>query len=103
MDVGTAKVSGETRERVPHHLIDIAEPSDALSLARFLDAAHEALEDVWVRGLLPVLAGGSGQYVWALIEGWQVPRVEPDASLRAELESLARDQGVGALVRRLAE
>jgi len=103
MDIGTAKVPAELRARVPHHLIDIAEPSDALSLARFLDAAHEALEDVWARGRLPVLAGGSGQYVWALIEGWQVPRVEPDASLRAELEALARDEGVGALVRRLAE
>jgi len=103
MDIGTAKVSPETRARVQHHLIDIAAPSDPLTLARFLDAAHAALEDVWARGRLPVLAGGSGQYVWALIEGWQVPRVEPDAALRGELEALARDEGTTALVRRLAE
>ena len=103
MDIGTAKVPAVVRKRVRHHLIDLVEPSDALSLARFLDAAHEALQDVWARGRLPVLAGGSGQYVWALIEGWQVPRVEPDASLREELEALARDGGVEALVRRLAE
>jgi tRNA dimethylallyltransferase len=103
MDIGTAKISRAVRARVPHHLIDIAEPSEPLSLARFLDAAHEVLEDVWSRGRLPVLAGGSGQYVWALIEGWQVPRVEPDAALRAELETLAHTEGASALVRRLAE
>ena len=101
MDVGTAKVLPETRARVPHHLIDIAEPSEPLSLARFLDCAHAALEDVWARGRLPVLAGGSGQYVWALIEGWQVPRVEPDAALRAELEAVAREEGTQALVDRM--
>jgi len=103
MDIGTAKVSPEIRTRVPHHLIDIVEPSAQLSLARFLDAANEALQDVWGRGKLPVLAGGSGQYVWALIEGWQVPRVEPDAALRAELEALSREQGATALVGRLRE
>jgi tRNA dimethylallyltransferase len=103
MDIGTAKLSPATRARVPHHLIDIAEPSEALSLARFLEMARTALEDVWGRGKLPVLAGGSGQYVWALIEGWQVPQVVPDAALRSELEGLARDEGTEALARRLAE
>jgi tRNA dimethylallyltransferase len=103
MDIGTAKVSRDVRERVPHHLIDVAEPSEALSLARFLEMARAALEDVWGRGRLPVLAGGSGQYLWALIEGWQVPQVVPDAALRAELEALARDEGTQALARRLAE
>src|SRR3989337_381962 len=102
MDMGTAKVPAEVRGRVAHHLIDIAEPSEPLSLARFLDAAHEALDEVWGRGRLPVLAGGSGQYVWALIEGWQVPRVEPDAALRRELEALAAAEGPAALHARLA-
>ncbi|HEX5141339.1 MAG TPA: tRNA (adenosine(37)-N6)-dimethylallyltransferase MiaA [Dehalococcoidia bacterium] len=102
MDIGTAKLSPEARARVPHHLIDIADPADPLTLARFLDAAHLALGGVWSRGRLPVMAGGSGQYVWALLEGWQVPRVEPDPALRSELEALAQDKGTAALVDRLA-
>ena len=103
LDIGTAKAEPDLRARVPHHLLDIADPTDQLTLARFLDAAHDALEDVWSRGKLPVLAGGSGQYVWALLEGWNVPRVPPDAELRAELEALAATAGNAALLARLAE
>ncbi|MGE0058455.1 MAG: tRNA (adenosine(37)-N6)-dimethylallyltransferase MiaA [Dehalococcoidia bacterium] len=102
MDIGTAKVSAAERERVRHHLIDIVEPADHLTLARFLDFANAALDDVWSRGKLPVLAGGSGQYVWALIEGWQPPRVPPDLELRAELEAVAVAEGPEALHDRLA-
>ena len=80
---------------MPHHLIDVADPEEQLTLARYLDSAHAALDDVWARGKLPVLAGGSGQYVWALLEGWQVPRVAPDLALRAELEAL--DDGTALL------
>ena len=53
-----------------------------MTLALFLDAAQAALDDIWSRDRLPVLAGGSGQYVWALLEGWQVPRVEPTLPAR---------------------
>jgi tRNA dimethylallyltransferase len=102
LDIGTAKVGAETRRRVPHHLIDIADPSQPMTLALFLEAAQVALDDVWSRDRLPVLAGGSGQYGWALLEGWQVPRVEPDAALRAELETLAAIGGPEALRARLA-
>jgi tRNA dimethylallyltransferase len=102
MDIGTAKVSPEERARVPHHLIDIVEPSDHLTLARFLDYANDALADVWARDRLPILAGGSGQYVWALIEGWQPPRVPPDLELRAELEAVAAAEGPEVLHDRLA-
>jgi tRNA dimethylallyltransferase len=102
LDIGTAKAGPELRGRVPHHLLDIVDPDDQLTLARFLDAAHAALEDVWGRGRLPVLAGGSGQYIWALLEGWNVPRVPPNEALRAELEALAAREGNAALVARLA-
>jgi tRNA dimethylallyltransferase len=102
LDIGTAKTSPELRARVPHHLLDIVGPDDQLTLARFLDAAHAALEGVWARGRLPILAGGSGQYVWALLEGWNVPRVPPDELLRAELDALAAREGNAALVARLA-
>jgi tRNA dimethylallyltransferase len=103
MDIGTAKPGPELQARVPHHLIDVADPKDALTLARFLDMAQAAIGDVWSHGRLPVLAGGSGQYVWALLEGWQVPRVPPDADLRAELEALAERGGAAALQARLRE
>ena len=102
LDIGTAKAGAELRSRVSHHLLDIVDPGNQLTLARFLDAAHGALEDVWARDKLPVVTGGSGQYVWALLEGWNVPRVPPDTALRAELEDLAAREGKAALVARLA-
>lgn len=102
LDIGTAKVDAASGARVPHHLIDVAVPSEPWSLARYLEAATEALDDVWQRHKLPVLAGGSGQYVTALLEGWQPPRVPPDEALRAELEALAAAEGAAAVHARLA-
>jgi tRNA dimethylallyltransferase len=102
LDIGTAKAAPELRARVRHHLLDIVEPDDQLTLARYLDAANAALQDVWSRNKLPILAGGSGQYVWALLEGWNVPRIPPDTALRGELEALAAREGNAALVARLA-
>jgi tRNA dimethylallyltransferase len=103
LDIGTAKPSPDLRARVPHHLIDVLDPTEELTLRRYLDMARAALEDVWARGRTPVLCGGSGQYVWALIEGWQVPRVAPDEALRQRLEAFAEEQGPEALHARLAE
>jgi tRNA dimethylallyltransferase len=103
LDIGTAKVSAADRGRVPHHLIDVATPDDQVTLARYLDLATAALEDIWERGRQPVLAGGSGQYVWALLEGWSVPRVPPDDALRTELEVFAAEHGAEAVHARLAQ
>jgi tRNA dimethylallyltransferase len=102
LDIGTAKVSEGERAQVAHHLIDVAAPDRPLSLAAYLDLASQALEDIWSRGRLPLLGGGSGQYVWALLEGWRVPRVPPDLVLRAELEALAEAGGPEAVHARLA-
>jgi tRNA dimethylallyltransferase len=101
MDIGTAKPSLADRARVPHHLIDVADPDQPFSLGRYLDLAHEALDECWSRGVPPLLVGGTGQYVWALLEGWQVPRVPPDPSLRADLEALAAREGPEPLVEEL--
>ena len=101
LDIGTAKVTEQDRSAVRHHLIDIAKPDEAFTLALFLKAARAALEDIWARGKLPILAGGSGQHIWALIEGWQVPLVRPDPKLRQKLEELAAVSGPQALVTRL--
>jgi tRNA dimethylallyltransferase len=93
MDIGTDKPSIETQARVTHHLVDVADPDERWSLAQFIAAAREAMRDVWARGRLPIVVGGTGQYIRALIEGWQVPKVEPDPELRKELERLAEEIG----------
>ncbi len=103
MDIGTAKPTAAERARVPHHLIDIVNPDEALGLVRYLDLAQAALEEIWSRGRLPFLVGGTGQYVWALVEGWQVPRVPPEPVLRAELEERAAHDGLEALYGELRE
>lgn len=103
MLIGTAAPTAEERATVPHHLVGHVAPDAAYSLADFLREAREALEGIWARGRLPLLVGGTGQYVWALLEGWRPPAVEPDPALRAELEALLAAEGVGALFTRLRE
>ncbi len=102
LDIGTAKIKDPGRTAVVHHLLDIVEPDQPFSLALFLEAAQEALADIWAREKLPILAGGSGQHIWALLEGWQVPRVPPNLELRQKLDALAATSGPGALVSELA-
>ncbi|MXZ88143.1 MAG: tRNA (adenosine(37)-N6)-dimethylallyltransferase MiaA [Dehalococcoidia bacterium] len=101
MDIGTAKPSTATRALLPHHLYDIAEPGDAYSLALYRRDALAVLEGIWARGELAWLVGGTGQYVWALLEAWQVPDVAPRPDLRAELAAVAERDGPEALHARL--
>jgi len=103
MDIGTAKPSLAERARVPHHLIDVTTPDQTWTLTQFQSAALAALAAIHARGKWPLLVGGTGQYIRAITEGWQVPPGSPSSELRAELEAnLARD-GVGALAVRLWE
>lgn len=102
MDIGTAKPTAEERSLAPHHLIDVIDPDQEFSLAQYLEQAVATLEDVWSRGKQPLLVGGSGQYVWALLEGWRVPRLPPQRELRRELEERAAREGAEALHRELA-
>lgn len=101
-DIGTAKPTLADRRRVRHHLIDILAPGQTLGLAAFIDAARAAICQIAAGGQVPVLVGGTGQYVWGLLEGWEVPRVPPDEALRSKLEREARDQGSKAVYARLA-
>ena len=101
MNVGTAKPSAEDRAGVPHHLYDVADPDDEFSLAHFLRLARDAIAGVHHRDALPVLVGGTGQYAWALLEGWETPHAPPQPGLRAELTALAERDGHAALHRRL--
>ena len=103
MDIGTAKPTPQERALVRHWLIDVADPDEEYNLARYQEDAQAALSDVWSRGKTAFLVGGTGQYVWALLEGWQVPRVPPDRELRRSLEERAQLEGAESLHRELAE
>ncbi len=101
MDIGTAKPTQEERQRVPHHLIDVADPDQIWSLANYLRAAREIIDEIHARGNLPMLVGGTGQYIRAMVEGWQVPEVHPDPRLRDRLEAWAEQIGPEGLHARL--
>lgn len=102
MDIGTAKPTLQERSLVPHHLIDIVFPDQILSLTKFQHMAHQAIVDIWQRGRMPFLVGGTGQYVRAVLEGWQAPPVEPQPGLRAALENWALEVGGQGLHDRLS-
>ena len=89
MDIGTAKPTEAERQRVTHHLIDVADPDQIWSLAKYLRAAREIIDEIHAREKLPLLVGGTGQYIRAMVEGWQVPEVNPDPRLRDRLEAWA--------------
>ncbi len=102
MDIGTAKPTLSDRNRVPHHLIDVTEPDQPWSLATFQDHAHQALMEIHARGRLPLLVGGTGQYLRAVVLDWQLPRVEPDWRLREALEDWAGEIGLAGIHQRLS-
>jgi tRNA dimethylallyltransferase len=102
MDIGTAKPTPAERAAAPHHLIDICDPAEPFSLATYQDMAYAAIADVIARGRTPLLVGGTGQYLAAVLEGWRIPRVAPQPALRAELEAAAAREGAEALHARLA-
>ena len=94
MDIGTAKPTTEEQARVPHHLIDTANPDEILSLAVFQQKAKEIIENIHSRSKLPFLVGGTGQYVRAVTQGWTPPEVEPNEQLRNELELEKEQNGI---------
>lgn len=103
MNVATARPTPEETKGVPHHLMDVLDPSDEYSLASYVKQARTLIAEITARGKLPVLVGGTGQYIWALIEGWEVPEIEPDVQLRAELELRLDNEGVEPLADELAK
>ncbi len=101
LDIGTAKPSPQDRARVRHHLIDIVEPNQDFSLAHYQALAFGAINDIQKRHKLPILVGGSGLYVKAVLEGWQLPEAKPDPELRRRLEKQAADTGSEGLYQEL--
>src|SRR5919199_3498373 len=102
MDIGTAKPTPAQRATVPHPLIDVVDPDEEFSLALYQEFALAAMAGITSRGRVPLLVGGTGQYLQAVLEGWTVPRVPPQPALRAELAEEAERSGVVSLHRRLA-
>jgi tRNA dimethylallyltransferase len=103
MDIGTDKPTAEERQRVPHHLVDIVDPDEEFTLARYQDMAHAAIDDMLTRDRVPLLVGGTGLYIKAVVEGWSIPRVSPNEALRAELYREAEVEGGEALHARLRQ
>ena len=98
MDIGTAKPSLVERAGVPHHLIDIREPNEEMTLATYQELAYAAIEDVLSRGKVPLLVGGTPLYINAVVEGWRIPRVAPDPAFRARIERDIAQRGIGPTV-----
>lgn len=88
LDIGTDKATDEEQARVPHHLLDVASPTDTFTLSEYQEAAFAAIDQILDRNKLPILAGGTGLYVQAVIDNLQIPRVPPQPTLREELELL---------------
>jgi tRNA dimethylallyltransferase len=101
MDIGTAKPTVEERKLIPHHLIDVADPDDIWSLGRYKKAALGIISDIHSRKKIPILVGGTGQYIRAITEGWVVPKLKSDLYLREVLLKWVDQIGVNGLHSRL--
>ena len=101
MVIGTAAPTEAELAAVPHHAVASVTPDAPYAVVDWLAEARAALDSIWSRGRLPLLVGGTGQYVWALLDGWSMPAVEPDLALRAEFEAYASEHGAEALHARL--
>ena len=87
LDLGSGKITQEEAKGVPHHLIDVCDPGDFFSMADFQRLAYAAIDDILSRGKIPFLVGGTGLYVDAVAEGYELSNIEPDLALRAHLET----------------
>ena len=101
MDIGTAKPTPAEMARVPHHLIDVTDPDESWSLAVFQRKAYEVIDVIHQREKLPIMVGGTGQYVQAIVQGWEIPAQAPDDGLRTTIEAWASQIGKQELHRKL--
>lgn len=103
MNIGTAKPTAEELALVPHHLVDILEPDAQFSVVDFKTRAEELIADINARGKLPIIAGGTGLYIKALLENYSFNEVDEDKELRQKLEQEAEADGPEKLYKRLQE
>ena len=103
MDIGSAKVTPEEMDGVPHHLIDVLEPEEEFNVVVFQKLAKEALTGIYERGHIPIIVGGTGFYIQALLYDIDFTENDGDTAIRRELEKLAQTQGAGCLHQMLQE
>ena len=103
MDIGTAKPTSEEMQGIPHHMIDIAEPEENFSVARFVKLARECIDDILERGKIPVLCGGTGLYFDSIINNLEFSEMETDEEYRQSLNALAEEKGCEFVHRMLRE
>ncbi len=101
MNIGTAKPGNEQLSKIPHHLIDISDPDAIISLADFQGLALQIIASVFSKNKVPFLVGGTGQYIRAITEGWEIPRLPPDQEMRNLIQSWANSIGKVELHRKL--
>ncbi|MGH2457031.1 MAG: tRNA (adenosine(37)-N6)-dimethylallyltransferase MiaA, partial [Candidatus Limnocylindria bacterium] len=102
MDIGTAKPGADARAAVPHHLLDLAEPAQPFSVADWVAHARPLVAEIAARGRLALVVGGTGLYLSALLDGYDLSGGPPTAELRARLLAELDSDGLAALARRLA-
>lgn len=93
MDIGTAKPTAQERALVPHHMLDVADPTEAYAVADYAVAAEQVIAQILSRGRVPILVGGTGLYLKALMDGLSLGGTGGDERLRAELNALADEPG----------
>lgn len=103
MDIGTAKPTKEEMGGIPHHMIDVADPEEDFSVARYVEMAARCVDDVLARGKLPIVAGGTGLYIDSLLSGRTFAPFSPDSALRGELERELEEKGGQAMLEALAQ
>lgn len=103
MDIGTAKPTKEEMGGIPHHMIDVADPEEDFSVARYVEMAARCVDDVLERGKLPIVAGGTGLYIDSLLSGRTFAPFSPDIALRGELERELAEKGGQAMLEALAQ
>ena len=103
MDIGTAKPTLDEMQGVPHHMLDVVDPDENFSVARYVDMAAACVDDILSRGKLPIVAGGTGLYVDSLLSGRDFAAFDPDSDLRARLEADFAAEGGEAMLKKLAE
>lgn len=101
MDIGSAKIRPEEMEGVPHHLIDVLEPTETFNVVVFQKLAEQAIAEIYGRGHVPILVGGTGFYIQALLYDIDFTENDEDTALRHSLEELAGREGAEALYERL--
>jgi tRNA dimethylallyltransferase len=103
MNIGTAKPTVEEMDGVPHHMLDVADPDEDFSVARYVEMASHCVDEILSRGKLPIVAGGTGLYIDSLLSGRTFAAFSPQSPLRGELESRMAREGGAALLAELAK